>query len=80
MTPEEAKQVLLNHGDYFEYVERSGNCEPSDHRTQNIWNAFKTLNAHYHVDWNCGSCVFNMIAAANRVRKNEPAFYTFPKQ
>jgi uncharacterized protein (DUF2225 family) len=76
MSHAEAYEVLRSHRDLFEYVE-TNQCAPdaSNNRIQSVWEAFRTINPHYYMDWTCGSCVFRMMSAAHNLIK--PVKHTF---
>lgn len=87
MTPIEAKEILVKHSELFEQAEINKSLPDASHASvQEIWGAFNLLNPQYKMDWCCGSCVFNMIKSADRIRKEylkerkEPVKMTFPKQ
>ncbi len=81
MTIEEAYKGLQNNKDLLEWIDRVKECPDASHnQVQEIWSYYKEINPTYRIDWCCSSCVFAMLVAANRVRKeNELKFYTFNK-
>lgn len=87
MTDHEAKYILNKHTLLFNMALKDECVPDAGGAIQEIAAVVWHYEAHRHIDFGCGSCVFKLLKDANQIRlslnatyPDEPKEYKFPKQ